>query len=1681
MSFLGDLADQISSQFNLGENTTTSLDGIIDGQNVKYGSLGDFASKFDQSAERRYVEEGYLRKNPYNTDPKQFEVLWQEPSATLLVKKRMFSSIAENFRPDFMNADEKLYYKAIRILMQNKCNQISALEKLSKIQKITAAVGNFSSQLVPVVLTLADTISSGFGQGSSLFGLFGSSNPLGKSGSDFIKVADRLRSLQAYNKTSDYTSWITDPTNLLQSTFGSGTGTIELTNFTRISTTTTTDIKSPGRFNVSISDPYEAMLITDYDIEVALSDATNLFYNSKFFQFGVTSSNEVLRNQQDQLNRIRQARNASPITFKVEPDTLIGKRVRAIIDRLGVEIQFEYNALEALGLGGSGGVDVNDAFLRGGEVAGYDGLDTGPGYTGFPWRNNALSKSHGNSELQAFQAVIGTIYSQLTLMANAKGNFTANNDSYNYARRKLRFNFSGKLIVQPMDVVHIYMKSKSQLDNKILAGLSQMFTGFGILQNINNTLTALTNATDTLFNPSANVAVTAEKNMFVGPDFPNYLWATMRGQFVSENEGSHVFAGLVDSAVDNWSGGKFTVDIAGTDNSAYFKMGKVNFKPGADSFNGLIFDPLTPFKSNFDSITVNNTVPGHTPQLLDENVYLLSQTGKESLVKYKQGALVGQKATQGNYIQDQSIDPLTGRLTRVFYAPDGLAYKWKQGIGIFVQNGTTSTINDPNLVGITNPYQQPFAGLDVMNVISLLITGLPYNYATYFRVTQNLYGITGDPQTRQNASYSFINSLRSSLKQTNALWGNFLPFKNLTMSEAAISKSMQAQSSITQSNVDLDAKLKQLEEYQKLLVSYGAVNALDKLLSKTGVGNQGSIQDLKAKIKNLRESIDSSIGEFQNATQDFYKSVDISPSYDSNYLINGQNNPSDSKARKELRKQTNYLTRRMSYDVRGNTDKNLFIVDDYYDVDYDIAAFNSALNKGVETYATEYSDVATQISHVADLLNLEVFCDSQGHIRVRPPQYNRMPSSVFNKMLYLKKALGVRIFPAFLDDMFVDQIKTLRNRIEVIEDQIRLDCAILGNYSTSNIDVDADLKAQAFLKSAQVTKGKAGTFNFISDSSGEITELDNLIVQANQDAAESSVGKSLTDYDKIVSSGTITTQLFGNAEKYTIIRQALQAQIEAQKGSNTTGAISTSVFQQSVVQQLITRIQTKSGQYITSKDYLTKSGPGQPIEISTNQTIDIFKVTNELVTYVQEWQAAVKLLYHTIKNALEYRSLDDDTTQTNALLNPGNFNKAYIPEAFEHMIEDESYDDLGPGSGTRYIIKRPQIRSLRIGERAPNYTSVEVHGTVAPSFVEGEGLPIKTFPGGGNPLTTAIAIDYDMWRNYGFKQPYIVTVPFLTDPSSQLGPYAAMLLARDRHNVLGGSVTISGNEYMQAGEVVFLEDRNMLFYVSSVTHSYDEGSSFTTSLELTYGHNVGEYIPTVMDTIGKMIYKNREISDMIIHRQGSSTDEESLGVFQLSPTSPTLNVTVSGKENEPINSLTATNRAVYNNILYNTQYIVNKNDTSGNNVKAHIELRVYHDSSTPVNSNLKKQAEGISFQLMDPNGGGPTMPAMQNSPVQNSSLPPGSVKVTTINLDDPKLFNSPSQKAIDAARNIMNKNTTNSGSPSSSNPIGNDDGTDASTISANNNALRKALFSYIVDCWISFEQVSTAEANSILT
>lgn len=1657
--FLNELGNQINSQFSLGENEVHSLDG----QNKKYGSLGDYSKKFDQSAQRKYVEEGYLRKDPYNTSSKKFEILVQEPNATVLLKKKMFSSIGENFRPDFMDKDEKLYYRAIQTLFQNKCLQISALEKLSKIQKITNAVGQINEQLIPIIITLSDTINNGLDSGSNSFGAISSKNPFTNSHvSDFTKVIDRLRRVYAFNTTNQTTTWITDATNLFRSQIGQGTGVIELTNFTRLDTTTSVSLGG-GSFSFSISDPYEIMLITEYDIEKAISEASNSFYNHKSFQFGLQGSNQVIQDAQRQLNKARSARKASPITFKINPDTLLSKRVVAIVDRTGEELIFTYDPAGGLGFPGLGGagnsVTVSDEYLKDGSVLGFDGLDTlNAAMLG---RDNNIKKLFPDSELSIFKRLVAAIFNKIQLEANSRNAFQVNNKNTNYVRRKLRFNFSGKLIIQPMDTVHIYMDSKSRYDAKLLSGVNNMFSGVGILQNLNNTLTDFKNASDTLFNPSGSIPIQIEKSVYVGSSFPNFLWSLLRSQFVTEKEGTHVFGGVIVSAGDNYQDGKFTIDVNGKDNSYYFEQGKINFKPGVDNFNGAWFDPLTPFKSNFD----NSVTASDVPELLDENKFLLGLNGKTSLVKHKLGPYAGEKVTSENYIQDQSVDNTTGLITKVFYAPDGLVYKWKEGIGVFTQFGSSSLINDSNKVGNANTFNEPFAGLDVMNVLSLLIAGVPYNFENYFKVTQNSGGLTNDPQSKQDAAYSYINSLKNDLQKSNVLWGNFIPFKNLIMDEQSFIKNLNAQFRINEQNRDLDNKIQQLADLNKKAIIFGSLN----IFSDAKQNFNANFLNAKAEASVLASNISDIISNIQKTDYVKNEQSKFDSYFKSSFTdFNEKDSLSNAAIRRHLRRQTNLLTRRMSYDVRANEDKNLFIVDDYYDKDYDIMAYNQALTDGIKLYNNEFSSVRDKIDLVSNLLNLEVFCDTQGHIRVRPPQYNRMPSSIFYRMMFLKQSFGIQIFPQFLSDFFGTQLETLRERLEVIEDQIRLDCAILGYKESNNSDDDA----LRFIRSSLATEGSNQSFNFISDTNGLISDIGSLLNQANPDTAANSTDNSFAN---IEGQKNINSNNFTNVQRYSTIVKELKSQNLDKAGLSTKNA---STLQSSTVNDIISRLQTKSGQKISVQDYVVSGTDGVfNVELPINTIVDVLKTVNELSAKIQERQTVLKLFYSTIKNATEFKSLDDKNDNTgNELLTPGIFGNSHIPEVYEHMIEDETYDDYGVGSGTRYIIKRSQIKSLRISENPPPYTAIEVQGTLN-TFAPGALPPgLNSFPKSGNGLVTAFAVDYDMWRTYGFKEASSpINVPFLSDPNSQCAPYANILLSRNRKNILQGTLTISGNEFMQPGEVIFLEDRGMLFYVNSVKHSISMGSSFSTTLELTYGHTPGEYIPTVMDVIGKMIYKNKDIADLIIQRQESSSNDLNIGVIQKyketstvsnssgKSTSSLSNEITTSDVTQKVSSLFTQNDAkAINNILYTTSYLINSNESKGNNINAKVELRIYHDNNNEPDKSLLDLADIVKKILI---GERDDLDSMLGKN-KNNTLPAkingkDNVKIIKVNLDSKDDKYSPSQKAMNAARNEIANVSVSSALNTSNN-----------SVNQENDKLRKALFSYIIDCWISIEQNS---------
>jgi hypothetical protein len=462
------------------------------------------------------------------------------------------------------------------------------------------------------------------------------------------------------------------------------------------------------------------------------------------------------------------------------------------------------------------------------------------------------------------------------------------------------------------------------------------------------------------------------------------------------------------------------------------------------------------------------------------------------------------------------------------------------------------------------------------------------------------------------------------------------------------------------------------------------------------------------------------------------------------------------------------------------------------------------------------------------------------------------------------------------------------------------------------------------------------------------------------------------------------------------------------------------------------------------------------VVLPANQKVDVFKTTNDLQSKISQRQIALKSFYSAIKNAAEFQSLDTSTTVSNELVSPGGYGNSHVPEVFEHMIEDENYDDYGPGSGARYIIKRAQIRNIKLAANAPPYTTIEVQGIFDQFLADKSNLPPdfnNIFTNGGNGMVTAMAVDYDMWRSYGFKGQSTIPVPFLSDPVTQCGPYAAMLLSVARKNIIRGSITISGNEYMQPGEVVFLEDRGMLFYVTSVSHNFTFNSSFTTTLELTYGHTPGEYIPTSTDFIGKLIYKNKNNGATVIQRQDNSGNEINIGTFvkapnaQSNPASNTNSIS-SGGANETPNPTSDFNSKVMANVKFTSSYMINNNNTAGNNLVASIEIRLYYDNEAgSEDDDLLNFANQIYSQIVGSADGPKNFPSATTGSA-SPTIPEDSVSIVTVNLDDPTVRSSPSQKAFDAARNQVASSTTAGSDPT------------------NNAALRAALFTYIVDVWV---------------
>lgn len=1613
MSFLSNISTAgsnllgaVNEQFTPGENTPSGLknaDPSDPDRTNNFGTLGAFSSKIDRTALRSYVESGLIR----NVRPRNLEILMQEPEMTILVKKRIFSSLIDNYRFDLMPQEDKLFIRANKKLFQNKCQAIATYEKLSKIEKIVKNTGILDEFMVPQIISGISALEAA------------GVNIVDAKTKNILQTLQKVMNLSEPAQT---TNWNIANDSAFYSEMGEGTGVFDLTVVASMNSTSSTKFGNGG-CSLTIEDPYNLMTITEEDIEKALADAASVFNSSNFFRETTDTLQKIILDFKNQLNSQRASRGAAPINFIINDDTILYRRIRAIIDDIGQEIFFNYNP-GVLGIGST--VDVDDKSI-------------------------AAPNNLSPTDLKLFESITKNTYELLNLQRATQSQLNNLSDvaheQVNYAREKLTLHYMGRSIIQVMDVVYVFISSKTQLDSKVIGFDKAALSGGSLLnalnQSTNNLQNSFNNISGFFGGTTQSTMLDAEKDAIVGSDFPTWLWVLLKNTFTRQSAGVQVFTGLVDSCRSSYSAsdGKYIVSVNCKDNCEYFGMGQINLKPSTDVFNGSLYDPYTPFKLDFDASTGFQN--GEFPELLDENKKLL----ESGLIKFKSGPMRGTIASESLY-KTQSGESVQGSASLnyrvVLNDPDGFIYRWKSGIGSLTGFGDPNPGTSANTNVGQSLTQDPFAGQDVMNVLSLLITGQPYNYNTFIISGLQSGNLSRDDILNQDGSVSYYRGLLANLSKNNLTWGNFIPFKHQIVNERATNFMVQGQFDVSTSNSKLNSLLLQRANFldQLSLTSNGAafasnpqafsINsnfaATSPASSNTNKASdpatiaESAITQINAQIATLQNDLQNylSLPNVNNGALKFYGddiSYDPTVSNDSS-LTTDQN----SRAKKEFRNKLNYLTQRRLWKIKANEDSNLFIVDDQYDKNYDIQAFEKSLAGKLSLLNSEYTNVKDQIPRISGELGLEVFADSQGHIRARPPGYNKIPSSVFYKMIRDTVQKKKRIFPKILESLFINQVDGTKEQIEINEDQIRYRCALLG--------FSDDASCENFLSGGGNAFNGGNTFTFVTGEDGFLggKDLRNMFQQANPDIKEGLDYKPLQPIAASISGQLKQNVIFSVQNKITAIQtNSIFSGANVGLGSARATQIATRLMQKGVT--------------VTNPVTSTNSN-GSPLQTTALSILD------EISRFISERQNLLKTLSNAIKNLSDGIAINTDPAKARALIYPAINSKTSLPDILEHMIEDEDNDDLGPGSGGRFVIHENQIISLDISENPPEFTAIQVNGL----FGEGLATPPNALNinSGGNFLSTAFATDYDMWRMYGFKLGQTIPAHSLSDPDSQLAPLAVFLLNQARKNILRASCTITGNEYSQAGEVVYIESKNLLFYVDQVSHSFSYDGNFRTTLTLSYGHAPGEYIPTMLDIIGKALYSKKHNANLIRHvRQGYANGEVPITtlITNNDPTKTGLDNLIGGTFGDQ-------NRKNLISMVLSAGGILTPNIGK----TPILELRIFYKSS--VDSNLVGIAGTVADWIINPTAkslGDQLLPDANFS--GGIGLDPDNIRIVPIDYTDKTLTQSPSIQSWNLIRNAVESK------PFPFNP-------------AEATQQESVLFHNIIDVWVSFEDVAPTVSTS---
>jgi hypothetical protein len=481
--FGGDVGIQSDSLSNFWDEMTSEFSRVAEGFAGKITNINKPLPK-----ENIYVDDGFSNvagtafsgSNITNLDDvKKRRITTQKPDITVYIKKKLFWSLRNEHDTKFMDSGEKMFIRASKLLFERKCSQVAAYESMTKLVRlldeeadldagtIDTVVANYAEDTsVAMVDALTAELDAAESDPSSFYLIPALTEELDNLQEDVAKLDNAIQGLKQLakdarkTKSALTTNWVVDPErNVDVSRTGRGVGVIELTTVESLNTSLSLNYNDLGNVSLSIEDPYNLMKITSNDIELALKSAYREM-DDRDFSPASSSASALLDEAKRKDDLLRRARTSRTYGNESILSSDIG------------EITFEINILSSAAHNVIGHISsLSESFHSDNFNIVMLQLPT----------EQRLTSGEANLVTEIFDLLEDYVHQIKRISETARVNNA--DTSVKYARRQMRVFYLGKNIIQPMDGIHIYMRSRTFYDSEMLGPLNYLLNGSSFVRS----------------------------------------------------------------------------------------------------------------------------------------------------------------------------------------------------------------------------------------------------------------------------------------------------------------------------------------------------------------------------------------------------------------------------------------------------------------------------------------------------------------------------------------------------------------------------------------------------------------------------------------------------------------------------------------------------------------------------------------------------------------------------------------------------------------------------------------------------------------------------------------------------------------------------------------------------------------------------------------------------------------------------------------------------------------------------------------------------------------------------------------------------------------------------------------------------------------------------------------------